>query len=50
MFTRLCSKNLFSWAAIIGSNFRMGLNEHALLGYCEILENRIFPNNFLIPE
>ncbi|XP_057537253.1 pentatricopeptide repeat-containing protein At5g55740, chloroplastic-like isoform X2 [Amaranthus tricolor] len=50
LFTRLCIKNVFSWAAIIGLNSRIGLNEQALFGYCEMLENGIFPDNFVIPN
>ncbi|CAO2841443.1 unnamed protein product [Amaranthus hypochondriacus] len=50
LFTRLCIKNVFSWAAIIGLYSRIGLNEQALFGYCEMLENGVFPDNFVIPN
>ncbi|GAB4832923.1 hypothetical protein Ancab_006943 [Ancistrocladus abbreviatus] len=50
LFCRLCRKNEFSWAAFIGLNSRVGLNEGALLGYCEMLENGISPDNFVVPN
>ncbi|PON39692.1 Tetratricopeptide-like helical domain containing protein [Parasponia andersonii] len=50
MFGVVSSKNVFSWAAIIGLNCRMGFCEEALLGFLEMLEYGFFPDNFVVPN
>ncbi|KAA8523064.1 hypothetical protein F0562_009487 [Nyssa sinensis] len=50
LFCRLRRQNVFSWAAIIGLNCRIGLSEEALLGFCEMQENGFLPDNFVIPN
>ncbi|KAF8406998.1 hypothetical protein HHK36_006119 [Tetracentron sinense] len=50
LFHRLCKQNVFSWAAMIGLHCRIGSNEKALLGFCEMHENGFFPDNFVVPN
>ncbi|KAK6941581.1 E motif [Dillenia turbinata] len=50
LFDRLSVHNVFSWAAIIGLNCRMGLNEEAVWGFVKMLENGFFSDNFIIPN
>uniref|UniRef100_A0A7C8YR75 Uncharacterized protein n=1 Tax=Opuntia streptacantha TaxID=393608 RepID=A0A7C8YR75_OPUST len=50
LFSRLSEKNVFSWAAVIGMNSRLGLDELGLVGYCEMLEYGSSPDNFVIPN
>ncbi|KAF4367096.1 hypothetical protein F8388_006404, partial [Cannabis sativa] len=50
MFQMVSSKNVFSWAAIIGMNCRMGFCEEALLGLLELLDSGHFPDNFVVPN
>ncbi|XP_060964255.1 pentatricopeptide repeat-containing protein At5g55740, chloroplastic-like [Cannabis sativa] len=42
--------NVFSWAAIIGMNCRMGFCDEALLGLLELLDSGHFPDNFVVPN
>lgn len=50
MFRMVSEKNVFSWAAIIGLNCRMGFCEEALLGFREMLEFGFLPDNFVVPN
>ncbi|KAM6600819.1 hypothetical protein CsatA_020428 [Cannabis sativa] len=50
MFRMVSSKNVFSWAANIGMNCRMGFCEEALLGLLEMLGSGHFPDNFVVPN
>ncbi|XP_062090681.1 pentatricopeptide repeat-containing protein At5g55740, chloroplastic [Humulus lupulus] len=50
MFRMVNSKNVFSWAAIIGMNCRMGFCEEALLGLLEMLDSGHLPDNFVVPN
>ncbi|CAA7062667.1 unnamed protein product [Microthlaspi erraticum] len=50
LFSKLRVRNVFSWAAIIGVKCRIGLGEGALMGFVEMLENEIFPDNFVVPN
>ncbi|KAM6584485.1 hypothetical protein CsatB_011487 [Cannabis sativa] len=50
IFRMVSSKNVFSWAAIIGMNCRMGFCEEALLGLLEMLDSGHFPDNFVVPN
>lgn len=50
LFRTVSIKNVFSWAAIIGLNCRMGFHEEALLGLCEMLEDEFLPDNFVVPN
>ncbi|XP_054822808.1 LOW QUALITY PROTEIN: pentatricopeptide repeat-containing protein At5g55740, chloroplastic-like [Prosopis cineraria] len=50
LFRRLEKQNVFSWAAIIGLQSRSCLYEEALLSYCEMQENGVLPDNFVIPN
>ncbi|KAM0934949.1 putative tetratricopeptide-like helical domain superfamily [Dioscorea sansibarensis] len=49
-FGRLRRPNVFSWAAMIGLNCRNGFHENALLGFCEMVEIGVFPDNFVLPN
>ncbi|PIA65367.1 hypothetical protein AQUCO_00100680v1, partial [Aquilegia coerulea] len=49
LFYRLRKKNVFSWSAMVGLHCRLGSNEEALKGYCQMLENGFFPDNFVLP-
>ncbi|KAL5101397.1 hypothetical protein RYX36_005724 [Vicia faba] len=42
--------NLFSWAAIIGLQARIGLSREALLSYVEMMEKGFLPDNFVVPN
>lgn len=48
MFSRLCIKNVYLWVVIIGMNLRVGFDEYVLMGYCEMIENGIFFDNFVV--
>ncbi|XP_019095390.1 PREDICTED: pentatricopeptide repeat-containing protein At5g55740, chloroplastic-like [Camelina sativa] len=50
LFSKLRVRNVFSWAALIGVKCRIGLCEGALMGFVEMLENEIFPDNFVVPN
>lgn len=50
LFFRIKKQNEFSWAAIIGMNCRMGFSERALFGFCEMQENGILADNFVVPN
>lgn len=50
LFRRLEKQNVFSWAAIIGLQSRMGFHEDALLNYCVMQENGLLPDNFVVPN
>lgn len=50
LFRKASIKNVFSWAAIIGLNCRVGFHEEALLGLCEMLEGGLLPDNFIVPN
>ncbi|XP_077211689.1 tetratricopeptide repeat (TPR)-like superfamily protein [Tasmannia lanceolata] len=50
LFFRLYRQNVFSWAAMIGLHCREGLNEKALLGFCEMQKNGFFPDNYVVPN
>ena len=50
LFHRLRVRNVFSWAAIVGLQCRMGFSEDALLGFIEMQENGVFPDNFVLPN
>lgn len=50
LFGRLRRPNVFSWAAMIGLNCRNGFHENALLGFCEMVEIGVFPDNFVVPN
>lgn len=50
LFHRLRMQNVFSWAAIIGLKCRTGVNEEALLDFCEMQENGFLPDNFIVPN
>ncbi|KAK4853712.1 hypothetical protein QYF36_013460 [Acer negundo] len=50
LFFRLRVKNVFSWAAVIGLNCRMGFNEEALIGLVEMQQMGVFPDNFVLPN
>lgn len=50
LFCRLRVKNVFSWAAIIGLNCRVGLGEKALIGFVEMQEDGVSPDNFVLPN
>ncbi|XP_031248096.1 pentatricopeptide repeat-containing protein At5g55740, chloroplastic [Pistacia vera] len=50
LFFRLRVKNVFSWAAIIGLNCRMGSCEEAIMGFVEMQENGVSPDNFVVPN
>lgn len=43
LFRRVRLKNVFSWAAIIGLNCRMGFYKEALLGFLEMQEMGCYP-------
>lgn len=49
LFRKLQVQNEFSWAAIIGLKCRIGFNEEALVCFCEMHENGLFLDNFVIP-
>lgn len=49
-FSRLSVKNVFSWAAIIGLNCRMGFYREALMGLCEMIDTGILADNFVVPN
>ncbi|CAI8585321.1 unnamed protein product [Vicia faba] len=44
------NQNLFSWAAIIGLQARIGLSREALLSYVEMMEKGFLPDNFVVPN
>ncbi|CAK9154434.1 unnamed protein product [Ilex paraguariensis] len=50
LFRRLRTQNAFSWAAITGLYSRMDLCEEALLGFCEMIENGVLADNFVVPN
>ncbi|KAJ4708360.1 Pentatricopeptide repeat-containing protein [Melia azedarach] len=50
LFFRLRVKNVFSWAAVIGLNCRMGLGEEALMGFIQMQEEEVLPDNFVLPN
>lgn len=50
LFRRVRLKNVFSWAAIIGLNCRMGFYKEALLGFLEMQDNGLLPDNFVVPN
>ncbi|XP_050379630.1 pentatricopeptide repeat-containing protein At5g55740, chloroplastic-like, partial [Argentina anserina] len=50
LFKRVRLKNVFSWAAVIGLNCRLGLYKEALLGFMEMHEDGLFPDNFVVPN
>ncbi|XP_028753851.1 LOW QUALITY PROTEIN: pentatricopeptide repeat-containing protein At5g55740, chloroplastic-like [Neltuma alba] len=50
LFRRLEKQNVFSWAAMIGLQSRSGLYVEALLNYCEMQENGVLPDNFVVPN
>eukprot|EP00257_Ricinus_communis_P021470 XP_015580972.2 pentatricopeptide repeat-containing protein At5g55740, chloroplastic [Ricinus communis] len=50
LFDRLLVKNVFSWAAIIGLNGRMGFNEIALMGFYEMIDCGLLADNFVVPN
>lgn len=50
LFRKVSIKNVFSWAAIVGLNCRVGFHEEALLGFCEMLEHGFLPDNFVVPN
>lgn len=50
MFRRSEKQNVFSWAAILGMQSRMGLYREALMSYCEMQENGFLPDNFVVPN
>ncbi|KAG2718628.1 hypothetical protein I3843_03G220200 [Carya illinoinensis] len=50
LFRRLRVQNAFSWAAIIGLHCRMGYSEEALLGFLEMQESGVLPDNFVAPN
>ncbi|XP_044463541.1 pentatricopeptide repeat-containing protein At5g55740, chloroplastic [Mangifera indica] len=50
LFFRLRVKNVFSWAAIIGLYCRMGLCEEAIMGFVEMQDNGVSPDNFVVPN
>nr|AEP33737.1 chlororespiratory reduction 21 [Nasturtium officinale] len=50
LFSKLRVRNVYSWAAIIGVKCRIGLCEEALMGFVEMLQNEIFPDNFVVPN
>lgn len=49
LFRNLRLRNEFSWAAIMGLKCRIGYNEEALLCFCEMHENGLLLDNFVIP-
>lgn len=49
LFGKLRVQNEFSWAAIMGLKSRIGFNEEALVCFCEMHENGLFLDNFVIP-
>ncbi|KAJ6698840.1 hypothetical protein OIU79_012181 [Salix purpurea] len=49
-FYRLSVKNVFSWAAYIGLNCRMGFYREALMGLCEMIDSGILADNFVVPN
>ncbi|XP_065848817.1 pentatricopeptide repeat-containing protein At5g55740, chloroplastic [Euphorbia lathyris] len=50
LFVRLRMKNVFSWAAIIGLRCRMGFNEDALMGLCDMITTGTLADNFVVPN
>ncbi|KAM7276401.1 hypothetical protein ACFE04_018267 [Oxalis oulophora] len=50
LFSKLRVYNVFSWAAIIGLNSRLGANENALMGFVRMLEDGFLPDNFVVPN
>ncbi|CAN6456236.1 unnamed protein product [Victoria cruziana] len=50
LFSSLPSKNVFSWAAMIGFYVRKGLNEECLLSFSSMLDSGVLPDNFVIPN
>ncbi|KAL5572734.1 hypothetical protein UlMin_022331 [Ulmus minor] len=50
LFRTVSVKNVFSWAAIIGLNCRLGFCEEALMGFHEMLEDGFLPDNFVVPN
>ncbi|KAL9224024.1 hypothetical protein vseg_000099 [Gypsophila vaccaria] len=51
LFDRISSKNVFSWASMIGLNARLGNNDRVLAGFCEIVEcGNILVDNFVVPS
>ncbi|KAM2193569.1 hypothetical protein ACFX1X_026489 [Malus domestica] len=50
LFRRVRLKNVFSWAAVIGLNCRKGFYQEALLGFKEMQENGLLPDNFVLPN
>ncbi|KAI6679412.1 hypothetical protein NL676_033293 [Syzygium grande] len=50
LFCRLRVRNAFSWAAVVGLRCRVGLCEEALVGYCEMREDGVSPDNFVVPN
>ncbi|KFK27163.1 hypothetical protein AALP_AA8G343300 [Arabis alpina] len=50
LFEKLRVRNVFSWAAIIGVKCRIGFVQGALMGFVEMLENGVFPDNFVVPN
>ncbi|CAN8248316.1 unnamed protein product [Cochlearia groenlandica] len=50
LFSRLKVRNVFSWAAIIGVKCRIGFAEGALMGFVEMLETDVSPDNFVVPN
>lgn len=50
LFCRLRVRNVFSWAAVIGLNCRLGFDEVALMGLVKMLENGVLPDNFVVPN
>ncbi|KAM5547810.1 pentatricopeptide repeat-containing protein [Rosa sericea] len=50
LFRRVRLKNVFSWAAIIGLNCRLGFYKEALLGFMEMHEDGLLPDNFVVPN
>ena len=43
-------KNVFSWAAIIGLNHRLGFHEDALMCLCEMVDCSPLTDNFVVPN
>ncbi|PRQ46491.1 putative tetratricopeptide-like helical domain-containing protein [Rosa chinensis] len=50
LFRRVRLKNVYSWAAIVGLNCRLGFYKDALLGFMEMHEDGLFPDNFVVPN
>ncbi|KAK9101856.1 hypothetical protein Sjap_019110 [Stephania japonica] len=50
LFDRLRRQNVFSWAAMVGLHCTMGCYQNALLGFIEMIQNGVFPDNFVLPN